>query len=171
MLHYIETNQFYVFTDTKGIFLTLVFLDICKAFNIFSSKYYNLIRKKIEQMNILILVLRIILGTILIIFGSNKFIGFIPDFEFANPDAGIFFGILADSYVLKTVGIVEVLVGLLLLTKKAVPFALIILAPISVNIILFHATLDPANIGPGALVFVTNAFLIFKFWSKYKTLF
>lgn len=122
-------------------------------------------------MNKLILALRILLGAMLIVFGSNKFIGFIPDFEFANVDAGVFFGALADSYVLKTVGFIEITVGFLLLLNKAVPFALVILAPISINIILFHATLDPANIGPGAFVFLVNAFLIFKYWDKYKTLF
>ena len=122
-------------------------------------------------MNKLILALRILLGAMLIVFGSNKFIGFIPDFEFANADAGVFFGALADSYILKTVGFIEVIVGLLLLLNKAVPFALVILAPISINIILFHATLDPANIGPGAFVFLVNAFLIFKYWDRYKTLF
>ncbi len=119
----------------------------------------------------LIVALRILLGVLLVVFGSNKFIGFLPAFEFANPDAGLFFGALADSYVLKTVGIVEVIVGLLLLTNKAVSFALVLLAPISVNIILFHATLDPANIGPAALVFLINTYLIFKYWKHYKSLF
>ncbi|KZS39674.1 hypothetical protein AWE51_08465 [Aquimarina aggregata] len=119
----------------------------------------------------LILALKILLGVMLIIFGSNKFIGFLPDFEFANPEAGILFGALANSYILKTVGLIEVIVGLLLVTNKAVPFALILMAPISVNIILFHGTLDPANIGPGAFVFIVNTFLIYKHWTKYKTLF
>ncbi|MCK8523583.1 DoxX family membrane protein [Aquimarina sp. D1M17] len=122
-------------------------------------------------MNKLIILLRIVLGAMLIVFGLNKFIGFLPDFEFANPEAGIFFGALASSYVLKTVGLVEVIVGLLLVINKAVPFALVLMAPISVNIILFHATLDPANIGPGAFVFLVNSFLIFKYWNSYKTLF
>lgn len=122
-------------------------------------------------MNKLIVILRIVLGAMLIVFGLNKFIGFLPDFEFANPEAGIFFGALASSYVLKTVGLVEVIVGLLLVINKAVPFALVLMAPISVNIILFHATLDPANIGPGAFVFLVNSFLIFKYWNSYKTLF
>ncbi len=122
-------------------------------------------------MNKLIILLRIVLGAMLIVFGLNKFIGFLPDFEFANPEAGIFFGALASSYVLKTVGLVEVIVGLLLVINKAAPFALVLMAPISVNIILFHATLDPANIGPGAFVFLVNSFLIFKYWNSYKTLF
>ena len=122
-------------------------------------------------MNKLILILRILLGAMLVVFGINKFIGFLPDFEFANPEAGVFFGALASSYVLKTVGLIEIIVGLLLLIGKAVPFALILLAPISVNIILFHGTLDPPNIGPAIFVFLVNTFLIFKFWDKYKPLF
>lgn len=119
----------------------------------------------------IILAVRIILGTLLIVFGSNKFIGFLPDFEFANPEAGTLFGALANSYVLKTVGLIEVLVGLLLISKTAVPFALVLMAPISVNIILFHATLDPANIGPGAFVFLANTILIYKNWNAYKSIF
>ena len=122
-------------------------------------------------MNKLILILRILLGAMLVVFGINKFIGFLPDFEFANPEAGVFFGALASSYVLKTVGLIEIIVGFLLLIGKAVPFALILLAPISVNIILFHLTLDPPNIGPAIFVFLVNTFLIFKFWDKYKPLF
>ncbi len=122
-------------------------------------------------MNKLILILRILLGAMLVVFGINKFIGFLPDFEFANPEAGVFFGALASSYVLKTVGLIEIIVGFLLLIGKAVPFALILLAPISVNIILFHGTLDPPNIGPAIFVFLVNTFLIFKFWDKYKPLF
>jgi len=122
-------------------------------------------------MNKLVLILRILLGAMLVLFGINKFIGFLPEFEFANPEAGVFFGALASSYVLKTVGLIEVIVGFLLLINKAVPFALVLLAPISVNIILFHLTLDPANIGPAIFVFLVNTFLISKFWGKYKPLF
>lgn len=122
-------------------------------------------------MNKLLLVLRIILGAMLIVFGINKFLDFLPALEFANPDAGTFFGALANSYVIKTVGIVEVLVGLLLVLGKSVPFALVVLAPISINIILFHITLDPANIAPAIFVFFVNAFLIYKNWDHYKLLF
>ena len=119
----------------------------------------------------LTLVLNIILGVLLIVFGSNKFIGFLPDFEFSNPAAGQLFTALAFSYILTTVGLIEVFIGILLVIKKMVPFALILLAPISVNIILFHATLDPANIAPAALVFTINTLLIYANWGSYKSLF
>lgn len=119
----------------------------------------------------LTLILKIILGLLLVVFGSNKFIGFLPDFEFTNPQAGILMGAFATSYVLKVVGLIEIMAGILLGINKYVPFALIVLAPISVNIILFHATLDPMNIGPGAFVFLANAYLIYKNWNSYRPLF
>lgn len=122
-------------------------------------------------MSKLILVLRILLGAILIVFGINKFFDFLPPLEFANEDAGTFFNTLANSYVIKTVGLVEVLVGLLLVFGKFIPFALVVLAPISVNIILFHVTLDLPNIGPAAFVFLVNTFLIYKYWDRYRPLF
>lgn len=122
-------------------------------------------------MSKLISALQIILGAMLVVFGSNKFLEFIPAFEFTNPNAGIFFGALADSYVLKTVGIIEMIVGFLLLLNKFIPFALVVLAPISINIILFHVTLDPVKIAPGMFVFFANSFLIFKNQNHYKTLF
>ncbi len=122
-------------------------------------------------MSKLVLVLRIVLGAILVIFGVNKFIGFIPVLEFVNPDASVFFEVLANSYLLKTVGLVEIIAGFLLLINIYVPFALVVLAPISINIILFHITLDPSNIGPAAFVFLVNAFLIYTNWNAYKTLF
>jgi len=119
----------------------------------------------------LTLVLNILLGVLLIVFGSNKFIGFLPDLAFSNPAAGELFNALASSYILKTVGLIEILIGILLVFRKIVPFALTLLAPISVNIVLFHITLDPANIAPAAFVFVVNTFLIYVNWDAYKNLF
>ncbi|QKX04599.1 DoxX family membrane protein [Aquimarina sp. TRL1] len=115
--------------------------------------------------------LRILLGILLLVFGSNKFIGFLPNFEFANPEAGVFFGALANSYVLKTVALTEIIAGILLLINKSVPFALLLIVPISINIVLFHITLDPANIAPAIVVFALNAYLIYRKWDHYKGLF
>ena len=69
------------------------------------------------------------------------------------------------------IGAVEVLTGLLLMFNKKTTFALILLAPVTVNMVLFHLFLAPAGIGPAALVFILNAFLIYKYWDQYKPLF
>lgn len=117
------------------------------------------------------LILQFLLGALLVLFGANKFLNFMPAFEFANPAAGKLMGALASSYIMPLVGAVEIVVGILLLTRKAVPFALVLLAPISVNIVLFHATLDPPNIVPALVVAALNIFLIYNRWDRFKNLF
>lgn len=118
-----------------------------------------------------VLILQIILGVLLIVFGANKFIGFLPPPPNMPESAQALMGALAGSYIMPLVGIVEVLVGLLLVIRKYVPLALIILAPISVNIVFFHATLDIANIAPALVVAILNLFLVYKNWASFKGLF
>ncbi len=121
----------------------------------------------------IVLVARILLGIILVVFGANKFVEFLPPLALdPNGGAAAFFGALAKTgYMIPLVGLVEIVAGLLLVAKKFVPFALVLLAPISVNIVAFHAALDPANIAPALAVAILNAFLIYKHWDSYRPLF
>ncbi|WP_372770438.1 DoxX family membrane protein [Lutibacter sp.] len=119
----------------------------------------------------LTMILRILLGLILVIFGANKFLGFMPAMEMPAPAGNLMSAMMASGYMLKLVGATEVVVGLLLLIKKWVPFALVVLAPISVNIIFFHLFLAPAGIAPAAVVTLLNIVLIYDNWSKLKILF
>lgn len=77
----------------------------------------------------------------------------------------------ASGYVLIIVGVFEILIGLLLLFKKWVPFALLVLVPISLNILLFHLFLDIPHILPAIIIVVINAILIYKYWKSYRPLF
>jgi len=115
--------------------------------------------------------LRIVLGLILIIFGANKFAGFMPMPEL--PEAAMeFMGALNKTgYMLSLIGAIEVISGLLLIFKKWVPFALILFAPIAVNILFYHIKLDMGNITPGLIVSVLTVVLIYFNWNHYKSLF
>ena len=116
-------------------------------------------------------IVRILLGVILIVFGLNKFMGFIPLPDLPEK-AGAFMSSLGDTgYVLPFVGILEIAIGAMLLLKKWVAFALILLVPISLNILLFHLFLGISGVGLAALVAVLNAILIYKNWPQYKSLF
>lgn len=46
----------------------------------------------------------------------------------------------------------------------------IILMSVSVNIILFHLSLNPEGIGSGALVFILNIIMLYGYKDKYKDL-
>jgi putative oxidoreductase len=117
-------------------------------------------------------IIRIGLGVMLLIFGLNKFFWFMPDFEFGQDvgAANLFQAFTDSGYMWPLVGGLEVVVGLLFITKKAFPAALLALLPISVNVVLFHAVLNPANIGPALLVAVVNLYFIYKNWSNYRHL-
>jgi putative oxidoreductase len=111
-------------------------------------------------------IVRILLGIILVASGLNKFFGFI------DTPAGDFIESFGQvDYVFPFVGALEIIIGIMLLLKKWVPFALLLLVPISVNILLFHFYLDFAGIVPAIFVAVLNGILIYKHWRLYKPLF
>lgn len=116
-------------------------------------------------------IVRIVLGIMLVLFGANKFFGFIPLPELPEKAASFMTSLGATGYVLKTVGVLEILIGVMLLLKKWVAFALTVLVPISINILLFHIFLDVSGIGGALLVTVLNGILIYKHWPQYKSLF
>ncbi len=116
-------------------------------------------------------IVRILLGIVLVVFGANKFLRFIP-METPTGSAGDFLNSLnATGYIFPIVGILEVIIGGLLLLKKWVPFALILLAPISINILLFHLFLDIPGIVVSFVVVVFNSILIYKNWLQFRPLF
>ncbi len=116
-------------------------------------------------------ILRLILGLGLIVFGLNEFIGFFPSPELSPAASDFMSSLTATGYVLYFVGALEIMIGLLLVFKKWVPFALLVLAPISVNILLFHLFLDRPDILKAIIIVVFNALLIIKYWKAYRPLF
>jgi hypothetical protein len=93
---------------------------------------------------------RILLGLLFTVFGLNGFLHFIP----MQPPAGLagqYLGALFVSHYLVIVFLVQLAGGLLLLANRYVPLALILLGPVIVNIVCFHAFLAPEGL-PMALV-------------------
>ena len=115
--------------------------------------------------------MRILLGAILVVFGLNKFLNFIPAPELPENAADFINSLASTGYVLQVVGVIEILIGLLLLLNKWVAFALVVLVPISVNILLFHLFLDIPGLSGALLVAIFNGILMYKLWPKYRPLF
>jgi hypothetical protein len=87
-------------------------------------------------------------------------------------EAAIFIDSLSNTgYILKVIGIFEIFIGALLLFNKWVPFALLLLAPITVNIVLFHLFLDTPGLIAAMVIVVLNVILIYKHWKVYRPLF
>ena len=94
-------------------------------------------------MNTAITVARILLGLVFLVFGLNGFLHFMPTPP-PPPAAGEFFvALVKTGYMLPLIFGTQVIGGALLLIGVAVPFALVILAPVIVNILGFHYFLSP----------------------------
>jgi hypothetical protein len=95
---------------------------------------------------------RILLGLIFFVFGLNGFLHFIP----MRPPTGVaaqFMGAIFTSHYWVMIFAVQVIGGALLLANRYVPLALVLLAPVIVNILFFHLFMAPAGL-PLAIVVV-----------------
>jgi len=102
---------------------------------------------------------RVALGLGFTVFGLNGFLGFMPAPELP-PAAGVFLGGLASAgYMFPLIKGTELAAGLLLLAGRHVPLALTALAPILVNILLFHAVLAPAGLAMPVVLTAMTAYL------------
>src|SRR5246500_3763960 len=88
---------------------------------------------------------RYLAGVIFLVFGLNGFLHFIP----LPPPGGIagqFMGALYVSHYLWVIFAVQVVAAVLLLANRYVPLALAMLAPVIVNILVFHALMAPSGL-------------------------
>ena len=113
---------------------------------------------------------RILFGLFCLIFGLNKFIGFMP-FPPIPGDGGTLMAIYASSGFMKIIGVLEILGGLALVIGKYVPMALVFLVAIMFNAFLFHALHDPANIAGAVLGMILALILVYAYKARFASLF
>ncbi|MCX6124859.1 MAG: DoxX family membrane protein [Proteobacteria bacterium] len=86
---------------------------------------------------------RILLGLMFAVFGLNGFLQFLPMPPLPEGATVFMTGMMAAPYFMIVLKGSEIACGVLLLINKKVPLALLILAPICLQIFLFHAFLTP----------------------------
>lgn len=105
------------------------------------------------------LVARGLLGLIFLVFGLNGFLQFMPQPPLPEGAMAFFTGLMAAKYLLPLMAGAQVLCGALLLANKKVPLALLILAPICLNILLFHIFLETSGL-PVAVVIIVLGLIV-----------
>jgi hypothetical protein len=97
-------------------------------------------------MKIVHLIARLLLGVLFTFTGLNGFLNFIPAGPMPPGPAGQFAGVLMQSHYMHVVFIFQLIPGILLLLNRYVPLALALLAPVIVNILLFHIFMYPSGL-------------------------
>ncbi len=76
------------------------------------------------------------------------------------------------GFLWREIGFVNIVAGVALLANRGVPIALVVLAPITFNIFLFHLwRLDPFGLTIGVPVIALNLALLYAFRDVYRPLF
>jgi len=97
-----------------------------------------------------VFIARVLLGLLFLVFGLNGFLHFIPSPPLTGM-AGQFISAMFVSHYLNVVLALQIVAGALLLANRFVPAALTILAPLLVNIALFHAFMAPVGYAPAVI--------------------
>ncbi len=118
----------------------------------------------------LVKIIRVLLALILIIFGLNKFLNFMPLPPMPEAAQAFMGALIETGYLMVIVAIVEIIAGIFLLINRYSAFMLILIFPILLNALLFHLFLDLKGIGGALLTISLTIFLMVKAFDSYKIL-
>ena len=119
-----------------------------------------------------VLIARILLGLAFVVFGANILFPFLPMPAPTPSDGTTWSMIMVGHKYMAFIGLCQIVGGLLVLVGRFVPLGLTILAPVLVNILLFHVTLEGGKgVVPGVVLTVLEVFLLFVYRRNFYSLF
>jgi putative oxidoreductase len=123
-------------------------------------------------MKITVIITRTLLGLIFLVFGLNFFLHFIAMASPPPGKAGAFEGgLFGSGYFFPFMKVIEIVSGLFLIINRYTAFFLLLLFPVTVNIFLFHAFLEPSGLPLGCLMLALHLFLGFAYGKYYTQVF
>jgi len=111
-----------------------------------------------------------LLGLLFTFSGLNGFFNFTP-MPPKPPLATEFLHALMASHYAIAVFVLQLSSGILFLVNRYVPLALTLIAPVIVNILLFHLSMDPRGIVPGVIAAVCWLLVFCRFWPVFAGIF
>ena len=125
-------------------------------------------REKKSAGRIVTAVVRVLLGLMFLLFGSNGFFNFMPAPKDMPQEIMTVMGALMKAGFMTVVSGAEVLIAVFLLTNRFVPLALALIAPIIVGILTFHIFMALATIAPGIVVAVMELYLAWAYRGAFR---
>jgi uncharacterized membrane protein YphA (DoxX/SURF4 family) len=126
--------------------------------------------KPLRASRVLLIAARILLGAVFFVFGLDGFLHLIPAPTTPIPEGALAFAMamMKTGYLFQLVKGTEVLAGALLLTNRLVPLALVLLAPVLVNIVAFHAFLEPSGLAIPIVLVGLEIYLAWRYRDAYR---
>ncbi|WP_394822171.1 DoxX family membrane protein [Pendulispora albinea] len=108
-------------------------------------------------------VARVLFGGIFALFGLNGFLNFLPLPSPTGAAAQFTGGLAAAGYFYPLLAATQLVAGVLLLSGRFVPLALALLAPVIVNVVGYHLSVEPEGLGPAVVVLALEIYLAWAY--------
>ena len=121
-------------------------------------------------MKIASIIVRTLMG-LLLLFASIVFLfKLVPQPELTGAVKVFNDGMAASVYLMPLVKVIELLCGIAFIAGRFVPLAIVVIAPIVVNILLFHVFLGPEGLPVAIFLFLGNLFLAYVYRKNFEPL-
>lgn len=121
-------------------------------------------------MKIAVIIVRVLMGLLFLFASIVVLFNIFPQPELTGNVKTFMDGVNATGYLMKLIKITELVCGISFVSGYYVPLAQVVIAPIIVNIFLFHAFVDPSGLLVAIFLVLANIFLAYANWDKFKPL-
>lgn len=121
-------------------------------------------------MKIAMIIVRTLMGLLFLFASITFFFGLITPPPMTGITKTFNEGLYAVGYFFPVLKIVELLSGIAFVTGYFVPLATVVIAPIIVNIFLFHALVDTSGLPVAIFLVLANAFVAYYYRDAYAGL-
>ncbi len=119
----------------------------------------------------LVRTVQILFGLYLLFFGVIGYIVTLPTLSYNEAGLAFLGALFATGYVFHLISIIFVLSGVMFIFNKWSAFGAILLAPVTVNIVLFHVFLDFMGWWMALIFVILHVYLLAVHWPRYKLMF
>jgi putative oxidoreductase len=121
-------------------------------------------------MKIITIVVRILMGLMFLFASIVVLFNLMPHPEMKGNAKLFMDGIMATRYFMPLLKVTELVCGLALVTGRFVPLATVIIFPITLNILLYHAFVAPEGLPVAIPLILANLFLAYACRKNYQML-
>lgn len=115
-------------------------------------------------------IVRILFGLMFLFASLAVLLNLVPQPEQSGPVKVFMEGMQASVYLFTLIKITELVCAIAFLSGRFVPLATIVIFPITLNILLFHAFVAPEGVGMAVILLIANLFLAYAYRKHYTTL-
>jgi putative oxidoreductase len=121
-------------------------------------------------MKIAVIIVRTLIGLLFLVSAIGFFFNLMPKPALGEGAMAFVMGLGASGYLMPLVKVIEILCAIAFISGRFVPLATVVIFPITLNILLFHAVLAPEGVAVPIFLFIGNLFLAYAYRKNYESI-